>query len=368
MAGFLDKLKEKNAVAGAPAEKPAALSPLKPKSPLAPPKTPSPLAPKPLQPSGDKPTAEPAKKPFLGGKTGATNPFAKKETPTPPPIEEEQEEAVAPQEEAAADPVVTPEPEVAAEPEQQEAAAESETVESTEQQESGEASGSIVDDIREEDSKAPQQQEEPKKTGKTNSRKGGGSKKPADKPASNPATDTAAPVDTPTEPSVSYAEAFQIIHSPYVDEEWENFKAAAQESIDAIVISDDMNAGMMKSTISELSHLRQQIWSLLQSNKTMYEQLSSKEPEGLIERVKKTSLGSGTNDLQRKKSGIEACMNYVDPRSGVHINLYEFLDETRIRYNFLKGLMDSIQYKTSILITMSGALKLEKDHVAGDQA
>lgn len=172
-------------------------------------------------------------------------------------------------------------------------------------------------------------------------------------------------VDSPTT-RVSYAEAVDAIRSGFVDPEWNGFQDEIEEELASIQINDDMHPGTLKAAIADLSKLRQRIWSPYQSTKTLFEQLSLKEPEGLIERVKKISLGDGSNDLQRKKAGVEACINYIDPRSGNAINLYELLDETRMRYNFLRATMDSIQFKTNVLITMNGALKLEKDHVGSE--
>lgn len=176
--------------------------------------------------------------------------------------------------------------------------------------------------------------------------------------------DTEEEVDTPTDiptTSISFSEAVQTITSPFVDEEWEEFRKEVQDELSAIVISDDMNPGTLKVVISELSILREKVWFSYQEQKTLYERLSSKEPEGLIERVKRVNLGKGNNDMERKKAGIMACMQYSTDAGD--INLFEVLDETRTRYNFLKSVIDSIKYKTDVLITLNGALKLENQHL-----
>ncbi|MCY7866005.1 hypothetical protein P8918_12730 [Bacillus spizizenii] len=172
-------------------------------------------------------------------------------------------------------------------------------------------------------------------------------------------TEDEIPTDIPTT-TVSFNEAVVSITSPFVDEEWNEFKQEVQEELSAIQITDDMNTGTLKIVISELSILREKIWFSYQESKNLYEHLSSKDPEGLIERVKRINLGKGNNDMERKKAGIMACMKYSTEAGD--INLFEVLDETRMRYNFLKSVIDSIKYKTDVLITMNGALKLEKDH------
>lgn len=357
MSSFFDKLKEKKAAeaSGAtPQDTPAATPDVaKSTSPLAPKPNPlaskaNPLTPKanPLAPKANPLTAKaeaPAKATFLGDKPAAQNPFIEqKGEEVSLTSDEEVNASVEPAIEPAVEPATEP-PIVLEEESKEEAVAKpSDTKE-------------LISDIKVEDQKSTEPARKPARGGKSSAKK--------TETVATPPSDLA-PVST--EPSTSYAEAVLLMRSAYIDPEWEVFQDAVRESLDAIIITNDMNAGSMKAVIGELSVLRQQIWNVFQTTKTTFENLSSKEPEGLIERVKKTSLGDGTNDLHRKKAGIEACMGYVDPRSGTVINLYEFLEETRMRYNFLRGVMDSIKYKTDVLITMNGALKLEKDHLPAE--
>jgi len=164
--------------------------------------------------------------------------------------------------------------------------------------------------------------------------------------------------------TVNYSSAIANIKSPFVDSDWEKFREKVEKKLNEIVIDNDMNPSTLKVIISQLSVLRQEIWSVYQDTKTMYETLSNDKPEGLIERIKKIAFNRNhANDMERRKAGVEACMNYIAPNTTNLLNLYEILDETRARYNFLKATLDSIQYKTSVLITMNGALKLEKEHI-----
>lgn len=157
---------------------------------------------------------------------------------------------------------------------------------------------------------------------------------------------------------VSFDEAIEAIKSGFVDEAWETFRTENVERINNIVISNDMTTTAIKSTLSELSLLKDSVWLTYNDVKTMYESLTAKEPEGLIERVKKIS-SKGSNPEERKLNATLAVMNYKD-ENGRKLNLYELLDEMRERYNFAKSLMDGIAYKNSVLITMLGSLKLEK--------
>ena len=92
--------------------------------------------------------------------------------------------------------------------------------------------------------------------------------------------------------------------------------------------------------------------------KTLFENLSGKDPEGVIERIKRLDC-KGSNAEERKVNSTKAVFNHKDKEGNI-INLYEVLDETRSRYNYLRSLMETITYKNSALVTMLGSLKTEK--------
>lgn len=160
---------------------------------------------------------------------------------------------------------------------------------------------------------------------------------------------------------IDFESAVAAIKSDFVDEKWEEFKKDINDRYNDIVISNDMTSKQIKQTVAELTELRDDIRQAHNDNKNLYEQLvfkDSKEPEGFIERIKRLAA-KGNNAEDRKMNAVLAVMNYKDP-DGNTINLYEMLDEVRMRYNFTKDIMDSITYKSNVLITMLGTLKLEK--------
>jgi hypothetical protein len=223
-----------------------------------------------------------------------------------------------------------------------------------------------VEEVKEEE-KAPAAPVTPAPAPKTSNRgkKGAGNKKVEEK-VDVDADDATEVTSFPTT-LMSYDDAIAAIKSPFVDDKWVKKQDEVHKKLDAVKIEQDMNDAVLKSVVGELNNLRSQIWREYNDAKTLFEQLSGKEPEGLIERIKKTSLGDGTNDLQRKKAGVEACMIYTGPNATEPVNLYEVLDEVRSRYNFYKGIMDSISFKANILITMSSAIKREQQLAPGVQ-
>jgi len=280
----------------------------------------------------------------------------KEETAQEEPKAEEKQEAAAPAE----TPAETKEEKKAEETKAPEKKTEEKAKPEPEAESTEEAEAPAEETAEKEAEEKPAQKKADSKKKSNSSSKTNNSKKKTAAKKDNEDDADIEPTDIPTT-SVSYMEAVQSITSPFVDEEWEEFKNEVQDELSAIVISDDMNPGTLKVVISELSILREKVWFSYQEQKTLYERLSSKEPEGLIERVKRVNLGKGNNDMERKKAGIMACMQYSTDAG--EINLFEVLDETRTRYNFLKSVIDSIKYKTDVLITLNGALKLENQHL-----
>ena len=98
--------------------------------------------------------------------------------------------------------------------------------------------------------------------------------------------------------------------------------------------------------------------------KNELDSISSKEPEGFLERAKRMTVDpNATNDALRKKAATYACMNYK-LKSGDIINLYDYLDKVRERYNFLKSVIDNIEFKKSCLMLAASALKVESNLTA----
>lgn len=154
----------------------------------------------------------------------------------------------------------------------------------------------------------------------------------------------------------TYAEVVLAIKSTFADTEWDEFKEDTTKRLGEIQIASDMTPAALKHTISDLNALRDSVWNHFLECKTFFETLTAKD-DGLLDRVKRLN-SKGTNDNERKVNATLALMNYK--QDGKLINLYEVLDASRVRFNYTKGLMESIQYKSNAVITMLGNLKLEK--------
>lgn len=159
--------------------------------------------------------------------------------------------------------------------------------------------------------------------------------------------------------NMKYADAVKAVRTFFVDENWEAYRKELIAECDSIVIESDMQETAIKKTIAQLNNLRDKIWVEYNDTQVLLENLSNKETEGLIERIKLGSL-EGSNETSRKKAAVMAVMNYKTPE-GKNINLYEVYDETKARFSFLKSLMNHIQFKSNILITTMSAVKSQRN-------
>ena len=156
---------------------------------------------------------------------------------------------------------------------------------------------------------------------------------------------------------LSFADCITAIKSNFVDQEWEDFRSRITTTMSEIVISNEMNKPQLHDLLSQIAILRDEISIVYNDTKTLYEGLTAKD-DGLIDRTKRLNA-KGTNAEERKVSGTIAVMNYKS-KEGHNINLFELLDETRARYNFLKTINESIEFKKAVLLTMLSSLKSEK--------
>lgn len=203
---------------------------------------------------------------------------------------------------------------------------------------------------------------EEKKAAAAPARRANNRGKKTDTKEDGPATDleTAEELELPTT-TMSFAEAAAVLTSPFADEVWDAFKLEIEEELNAIIIDQDMNPGVLKVILSELNLVYDKIAQPLHETRTLLENLTNKE-DGTIVVIKSISLG-GSNDMERKRAGFLSAMSYKPKSGGGNINLFEAAAEVRSRYNFLKGIYDRLKYKNDMLITMNGALKLERDFV-----
>ena len=164
--------------------------------------------------------------------------------------------------------------------------------------------------------------------------------------------------------TVGFNEAAKIFDSFGDEDEWIKFYEDIIKVNADIKITTDINTSSLIGAVCQLSNLRDRIWQPMNYYKNELDSISSKEPEGFLERAKRMTVDpNATNDALRKKAATYACMNYK-LKSGDIINLYDYLDKVRERYNFLRSVMDNIEFKKSCLMLAASALKVESSLTA----
>ncbi len=164
--------------------------------------------------------------------------------------------------------------------------------------------------------------------------------------------------------TVGFNEAAKVFDSFGDEDEWIKFYEDVIKVNADIKITTDINTSSLIGAVCQLSNLRDRIWQPMNYYKNELDSISSKEPEGFLERAKRMTVDpNATNDTLRKKAATYACMNYK-LKSGDIINLYDYLDKVRERYNFLRSVMDNIEFKKSCLMLAASALKVESSLTA----
>ena len=162
------------------------------------------------------------------------------------------------------------------------------------------------------------------------------------------------PEKVPTRSEIPYEEVVASIIISSAGAEWDKQVAELTAELKSITIEPDMNTATMKHTMSELVALKDTVWLEATSSKTVLDAVKRK-----IDMVSMLNATKGSSTDERKANALKACMKHTE--NGMTINLYELLDVASAKHNFYSELVKQIEFKAKSLITMNGALKLEKD-------
>ena len=138
-------------------------------------------------------------------------------------------------------------------------------------------------------------------------------------------------------------------------QKWEEEKANVLEALNKIKIEENMTMPQVKSALSELDYVRQELIAKQHDAETMYDGTKKN-----YEAVKAIAIANGnaTNAEGRKAEGILACKNYVTP-SGDVVDLDVYMLIIEEKYKFYEKMMEQIDFKKYSLVNYNNALKLE---------
>ena len=152
----------------------------------------------------------------------------------------------------------------------------------------------------------------------------------------------------------SFNNVIDFFSNPIADPDWEALKNEILTRIDGIKIKSNIPPNVVLLISSELDSLHSYIHDKFMETKTALDNLTNKE-DGVLTVVKATNA-KGSNETERKASGVTAAQKYKIGKNTV--DLFQLIAETRGRYNFLDGILKQIQFKKELLITVSSALKV----------
>lgn len=159
---------------------------------------------------------------------------------------------------------------------------------------------------------------------------------------------------------MTFEEALEKIKSTFVDDEWDNKRNNIIDRINDIVIPSDANSSVVRNIIEQLNSVKNEIWADAADAEAVFENVCE-----LIDMTRTLYGSGGSNEQARKKSGVEACMNFKDA-DGQNVNLFEVRAEARMRYMFYKGAMMKIKSTHDLLVGIQAMLKVEKSVLGGE--
>ena len=153
--------------------------------------------------------------------------------------------------------------------------------------------------------------------------------------------------------STYYQSAIEYIERPIDDKDWLDFKENLKTKIDKIKIKSTLTPNLILPIISELDGLYSIAYEEHVKTKTALQNLTNKE-DGMLT-VCKTINAKGSNESERKSSGMKAAQKYKLGNKSV--DLFELVAETRSRYYFLESILEQIKFKKDLLILVSSSFK-----------
>lgn len=163
-----------------------------------------------------------------------------------------------------------------------------------------------------------------------------------------------------TSTDMTYEEALEKIKSKFVDEEWLERKEYIDNKLSSISIPSDANTTTVRQVIEQLNDIKNEIWADSVDAEAVFENVCE-----VIDVYRTLNGSGGSNEQARKRSGVEACINYRTD-SGEIVNLFEIRAEARSRHMFYKGAMMKIKSTQELLVGIQAMLKVERSVLGGE--
>lgn len=155
---------------------------------------------------------------------------------------------------------------------------------------------------------------------------------------------------------ISYDEMATTVLEYFQETEWVNTEKELEEKLAKIRIEPDMNPGALKYVLAELNALSDTVYPIYTEQSKLQAALIDKNYGAAVAYQVLHSVGS--NEAERKRNGYLALQKANV--GGKTVNYLAMIQALLMRIMFLDKFMFRIQQKTSLCITMSGAMKMEQ--------
>ena len=142
----------------------------------------------------------------------------------------------------------------------------------------------------------------------------------------------------------------------FQESEWIKTEQELEEKLAKIRIEPDMNPGALKYVLAELNALSDTVYPIYTEQSKLQAALIDKNYGAAVAYQVLHSVGS--NEAERKRNGYLALQKANV--GGKTVNYLAMIQALLMRIMFLDKFMFRIQQKTSLCITMSGAMKMEQ--------
>ena len=155
---------------------------------------------------------------------------------------------------------------------------------------------------------------------------------------------------------ISYDEMATTVLEYFQETEWIKTEQELEEKLTKIRIEPDMNPGALKYVLAELNALSDTVYPIYTEQSKLQAALIDKNYGAAVAYQVLHSVGS--NEAERKRNGYLALQKANV--GGKTVNYLAMIQALLMRIMFLDKFMYRIQQKTSLCITMSGAMKMEQ--------
>lgn len=139
------------------------------------------------------------------------------------------------------------------------------------------------------------------------------------------------------------------------DQSWDEEKRSVKNHVNQIKIGNDLDPGIARQRIAQLDDWYSRCRIYLNDFTEQKDKVDS-----IIREIER-SHAEGSNEMSRKQNATRHLQAYPVDDDGETVNMYELQRYLQARVSFYNNVIDILRNKQSVMITVNGMMKLEKD-------